>query len=210
LTTANFGFCECFLFIYISSGDFLEEKPIIGKSKLLFPEKNAIILQNSQGGSIMGFFDFLKPKPAPKIPSEPLIPGAPAVDQYAFRGKSEDYFARLLSGCFSQYEVRTNVQPGTLTQLPDSTWTCVCGNRNHGNFCIECSKLRSEDHYPISFLLCQNGRPVLAILLCDRERANVRRTARACASVGIPCQCYYTHFRNKASYVVDRIRSSLG
>jgi hypothetical protein len=158
----------------------------------------------------MGLFDFLKRKPsAPVSANEPLIPGAPAVDLYAFRGKPEEYFSRLLQGCFPEYEIQSNVHPSTLTQLSGSAWICRCGNRNYSKFCVECGKPQPENHYPISFLLYRNGTPALAIVLCDKNRANVRRTIQACQSIGLPCQCYYTHFRNKASYVTDRIRTDL-
>lgn len=159
----------------------------------------------------MGFFDFLRKKPAePLYPTDQtLIPGAPAVDLYSFRGTPKEYFSRLLSGCFPEYEVRNNVDPASIAMVSGTAWICRCGVRNYSKFCAECGNPQPNPYYPISFLMYRNGVPVLAILLCDKNRANVRRTSQACQSIGLPCQCYYAHFRNKASYVTDRIRTDL-
>lgn len=171
----------------------------------------------------MGLFDFLKQlagtaietsTTAPKNTSvyetdTQLIPGAPAVDLYSFRGTPKEYFSRILSGCFPDYEVRQNIEPAAITTVSSVAWTCRCGVRNYSKFCTECGKPQPELYYPITFLMYRNSTPVLAILLCDKNRANVRRTIQACQSIGLPCQCYYTHFRNKASYVTDRIRTDL-
>ena len=171
----------------------------------------------------MGLFDFLKqlagtaievgttaPKNTPVYETDThLIPGAPAVDLYSFRGTPKEYFSRILSGCFSDYEVRQNIEPAAITTVSSVAWTCRCGVRNYSKFCTECGKPQPELYYPITFLMYRNSTPVLAILLCDKNRANVRRTIQACQSIGLPCQCYYTHFRNKASYVTDRIRTDL-
>lgn len=171
----------------------------------------------------MGLFDFLKqlagtaievgttaPKNTPVYETDTqLIPGAPAVDLYSFRGTPKEYFSRILSGCFPDYEVRQNIEPASITTVSSVAWTCRCGVRNYSKFCTECGKPQPELYYPITFLMYRNSTPVLAILLCDKNRANVRRTIQACQSIGLPCQCYYTHFRNKASYVTDRIRTDL-
>jgi hypothetical protein len=161
----------------------------------------------------MGLFDFFKRKPAAPVyePATPQIPGAPAVDLYAFRGKAEDYFFQLLQGHYTNYEIRSNVVPMTIHQLQNTPWTCVCSHSNTvgASVCARCARPQPQDYYPISLLMLRGGIPVLAVLLCDKSRANVRRTLRACAAAGIPCQCYYTHFRNKASYVIDRINADL-
>lgn len=159
----------------------------------------------------MGFFDFLRKKPVePLYPTDQaLIPGAPAIDLYSFLGTPREYFSRLLSGCFQDYEVHENVEPSSITMVSGTAWTCRCGVRNYSKFCAECGTPQPNPYHPITFLMYRNSAPVLAIVLCDKNRANVRRTIQACQSIGLPCQCYYTHFRNRASYVTDRIRTDL-
>ena len=136
-------------------------------------------------------------------------PGAPAVDLYSFRGTPFEYFSRLLQGCFPGYEIRTNVDPRTILQIGSTAWTCRCGNRNYTDKCEQCGAPQPREYQPITFMMYRNNMPVLAIILCDKQRAAVRKTMSACESVRVPCQCYYTHFRNNASYVTDRIRTEL-
>lgn len=138
-----------------------------------------------------------------------LIPGAPAVDLYSFRGSPNAYFSKLLNGCFPEYEVRPNVDPSSLSGSGTNAWTCRCGSRNNTKFCAECGKSQPDGSFPITFMLYRFHMPVLSIILCDKQRANVRRTIRTCEMMRIPCQCYYTHFRNRASYVTNRIRTDL-
>jgi hypothetical protein len=58
-------------------------------------------------------------------------------------------------------------------------------------------------------MLYRNNLPSLAIILCTKQNAAIRKTIEACGTMGVPCQCYYTHFRNNASYIINRIRTDL-
>lgn len=137
------------------------------------------------------------------------IHGAPAVDLYSFRGTPYDYFNRLLHGSFPEYEIRTNVDPRGILQISGTAWTCRCGNRNYTQTCAQCGAPQPREYQPITFMLYRQDRAVLAIILCDKQRAPVRKTISACEMMRVPCQCYYTHFRNDASYVTERIRTDL-
>ena len=116
-------------------------------------------------------------------PEEPPVPeGAPAADCYAFRGTVEEYFRQLISGCFPQLRIFPNEYLG------------------------------GTNNIPVSFLLYQDGQPKLAVILCDARdyrTAYVQNTVDACNAEGIPVQRYYRNFRNKATYVTERIRSVL-
>lgn len=135
--------------------------------------------------------------------------GAFAPDLYSFRGSPNQYFSQLLHTNFSAYEIRTNVDPSTMPLVGSSAWTCRCGNRNYTKFCGQCGNPQPDGYCPITFMMYRNNLPVLAIILCDKQRANVRKTISVCETMGVPCQCYYTHFRNAASYVTERIRCDL-
>ena len=112
----------------------------------------------------MGLFDFLKqlagtaievgttaPKNTPVYETDTqLIPGAPAVDLYSFRGTPKEYFSRILSGCFPDYEVRQNIEPAAITTVSSVAWTCRCGVRNYSKFCTECGTKKPEDGWKCS------------------------------------------------------------
>ena len=131
--------------------------------------------------------DKLDPSPTPDrssapqpAPAKPVPAGAPAVDAYAFRGPCEEYFSKILSGCFPQYEARRSVD--IATQWPDAV--------------------------PVSFLLRKDDTSVLAVIVCDKHlhgRRRLRATVDACKDMGIPVQCYYSQFRNDADYVIQRL-----
>ncbi len=136
-------------------------------------------------------------------------PVALAADLYSFRGTPYEYFSRLLRSNFPEYEIRTNVDPRSVLQISGNAWTCHCGNRNYTGKCAQCGAPQPREYQPITFMLYRNNLPVLAIILCDKQRAAVRKTIDACGMMRVPCQCYYTHFRNAASYVTERIRNDL-
>lgn len=136
-------------------------------------------------------------------------PGAPAADLYSFRGTPYEYFNRLLHANFPEYEIRTNVDPRSLLQISGTAWTCRCGNRNYTAKCAQCGAPQPREYQPITFMLYCGSTPALGIILCDKQRAPVRKTIEACGTIRVPCQCYYTHFRNTASYVTERIRNDL-
>lgn len=118
----------------------------------------------------------------PAVNEAPVPAGAPAADGYSFQGTVDDYFAQLISASFPQLRVFPNAQ--------------IAGPKD----------------IPVSFLLYQNGQPKLAVILCGSQEYRSRRvqnTVDACAARNIPVQRYYRQFRNKASYVVNRIQSAL-
>lgn len=146
---------------------------------------------------------------ASKQQSAPIASGALVADLYSFRGTPYEYFNRLLRTNFPEYEIRTNVDPRRALNISGTAWTCRCGNRNYTGKCEQCGAPQPREYQPITFMLYSSNMPVLAIILCDKQRAAVRKTIGACGTMRVPCQCYYTHFRNAASYVTERIRSDL-
>lgn len=143
------------------------------------------------------------------VPNSQTTSGTLAADLYSFRGSPYEYFKRLLGSNFSEYEVRTNVDPRSILNVSGTDWTCRCGNRNYTAKCEQCGAPQPREYQPITFMLYRNNMPALAIILCDKQRAPVRKTMGLCKTRGIACQCYYTHFRNAASYVTERIRTDL-
>jgi hypothetical protein len=142
-------------------------------------------------------------------PASQTAPNAQLVDLYSFRGTPYEYFNRLLHTNFPEYEIRTNVDPRSVLQISGTAWTCRCGNRNYTAKCEQCGAPQPREYQPITFMLYRNNMPALAIILCDKQRAPVRKTMELCKTRGIACQCYYTHFLNAASYVTERIRTDL-
>ena len=137
-------------------------------------------------------------------------PNTPLVDLYSFGGTPFAYFRKLINDHYPRYEVCTNVDPRTLGQTGGTAWTCHCGHRNYTGKCEQCGAPQPREYQPITFMMYRQGhQPALAIILCDKQRAPVRKTMELCRTMGIPCQCYYTHFRNSASYVVARMRDVL-
>ena len=136
----------------------------------------------------MGLFDLFRKKPVnvePVVDYEP-IPirdlGDLAPDCYAYRGSVEKYFFEVISFAFPQLTIKRN------------------------------QKLGPKGSAPVTFLLCRGDKPVLAIILChkyDFATDYVERTVQACSRQRIPVQCYYEQFRNKAEYVIRRIRAGL-
>lgn len=142
-------------------------------------------------------------QPAPNTQTELIV------DLYSFRGTPYEYFKRLLHSSFPEYEIRSNVDPRSIAQIGGNAWTCRCGNRNYTGKCEQCGAPQPRQYQPITFMMYHQDQPALAIILCDKQRAPVRKTTEACNTMGVPCQCYYTHFRNTATYVTERIRKDL-
>ncbi len=187
------------------------------------------------------------------------VPGAPAVDAYAYAGSQKDYFRLLLTNAFPGYSLRTNVHLDELNTAqtsgasgwtcscgaynttsfcgscgkakpapkPSASWTCACGACNTTPFCGSCGKRRPavnsappvikkpktafNKYEPISYLLCRDGQPKLAIMLGDRyyRVQYCKDTIKVLNDKGIPVQFYIDTFRNKASYVYSRVQSEL-
>lgn len=71
-----------------------------------------------------------------------------------------------------------------------------------------------ELELPVSFLLSQNGKPLLAVFLIHSQDSEESRMLRAASHVlkrmGIGCTHFYKNYRNDASYVVERVRNEIG
>lgn len=101
-------------------------------------------------------------------------------DCYNYPGPPEHYFEDLFATYFPQYRVMRDVSMVS----------------------------PGEEGLPVSFLLLQGDRPVLAVLLCSKNEYDYKRVTnpmRACTRQRIPCQRYYREFRNDAAYVCDRV-----
>lgn len=111
------------------------------------------------------------------------VPGAPAVDAYAYRGSQEEYFYALLTGAFPDYEIQRGLSLGK------------------GGDCAD-----------VAFLMVKDSEPKLAILLGDSnagKKALFKNTRYLLEGKGIPVQFYINTFRNKASYVYSRVSDAL-
>lgn len=111
------------------------------------------------------------------------VPGAPAVDAYAYKGTQEAYFYELLTCAFPEYEVQRGM-----------------------------SMHRGENFADVSFLMIKDGEPKLAILLGDSnagKKGPFNTTRYLLEKKGIPVQFYINTFRNKASYVYSRVSDAL-
>ncbi len=147
-----------------------------------------------------------------------IVPGAPAVDAYAYHGSQHEYFQKLLTAAFPHCTLRCDV-PVTQIQshCPDS-WTCTCGAINATPFCGNCGarqpslNMSLRKYAPVSFLLCVNGTPKVALMLgsrYDKDSPSYQNTIRYLERNHIPVQYYIDTFRNKASYVYSRVADSL-
>ena len=70
----------------------------------------------------------------------------------------------------------------------------------------------SFESYPITFLLRRERKPVLALLLLDRDRSDtpaIRNTLQTCEDNGIPCLRFFNQDRSEASEVIQAIREKL-
>ena len=111
------------------------------------------------------------------------VPGAPAVDAYAYRGSQEEYFYALLTGAFPDYEIQRGLSLGK------------------GGDCAD-----------VAFLMVKDSEPKLAILLGDSNAGKkplFKNTRYLLEHKGIPVQFYINTFRNKASYVYSRVSDAL-
>lgn len=73
---------------------------------------------------------------------------------------------------------------------------------------------RDELNIPVSFMLCQGGKPVTAVFLTHsndkKAYRQVEKAARIFASEGISCTNFYENYRNDKPYVIQRVRGALG
>ena len=67
---------------------------------------------------------------------------------------------------------------------------------------------------PVSFLLCKNDEPVLAVFLVNSNDSKVRyqveKAGGMFADAGFGCTHFFDNYRNDLPYVVHRIRKALG
>ena len=151
-------------------------------------------------------------KPAAKKPQGAVshnrrniqVPGAPAVDAYAYHGSQKDYFYYLLSRAFPAYAVQIDVSAQDLSGNSFHTMETVSA--------FDPLVTMDDGGVPVSFLLCKDGEAKLAILLGGRDDRNTpayRQTEEALNTKGIPVQYYINTFRNKASYVFSRVSEAL-
>lgn len=123
-----------------------------------------------------------KPTPSPRKDTRPTRrPGSdtPAEDGYSYKGSVDSYFMNLFTKHFPDLRVFRN------------------------------KRMAGPNDVPVTFLLCRDDTPVLAIILCDSKEYDkewITNTMKACEDYSIPVQRYYRDFRNEASYVVKRIR----
>lgn len=135
----------------------------------------------------MGLFDKLKKdlfdmaKKAVSEAIEEKLSGNDAEKQPAPAAKDPDpYFTQILSSGFPQYTVRRNVPFDT----------------------------GRADAVPVTYLVCKESDPVLAVIVCDKHlygRKRLSVTTDACQAQGLPVQCYYSQFRNDRDYVIGRL-----
>ena len=151
-------------------------------------------------------------KPAAKKPQAAVnhnrrniqVPGAPAVDAYAYPGSQKDYFYYLLSRAFPAYSVQIDVSVQDLSGNSFHTMETVSA--------FDPLVTMDDGSVPVSFLLCKDGEAKLAILLGgrdDRNTAPYRMTENVLTAKGIPVQYYINTFRIKASYVYSRVSEAL-
>lgn len=136
----------------------------------------------------MGLFDLFRKKTTkvePVVDYDPVpvsnIGDLPQ-DCYDYHGSVETYFLEVIRFAFPNLTVKRN------------------------------QKIGPRRSAPVTFLLCRGEQPVLAIILChkyDFGTDYVNRTIYACRNERIPVQCYYEQFRNRAEYVIRRIRQGL-
>ena len=87
---------------------------------------------------------------------------------------------------FPDYELQRNVRANAL--LPQAHPACE----------------------PISFLLCRDGRPRLAIVLTNVNRHSgmpLKGTDSACKAIGIPCMHLYHEYENSEGYIIYKVNS---
>lgn len=67
---------------------------------------------------------------------------------------------------------------------------------------------------PVTFLLCRDEQPVMAVFLIGsndgKTRTQAKRAAGFFAPVGIACTHFYENYRNDTPYVMKRLRGALG
>lgn len=122
-------------------------------------------------------------------------PFAPLPEDYPqqlsdFSGSPQEYFTGICKAAFPGFAVEENVSVKTL--FGDTAESRGCR--------------------PISILLRRNGVPMLAIILCPADEGNlpdIVNTMTLCQINQLPCHRYFTDWRNRSEFVVERIREVL-
>ena len=142
------------------------------------------------------------------------------VDVYSFNGTPEDFFAQVIARNFPDHEIRRNVD---FSQIYDPTGAIRTAARTPGSvFSTEFHKSVANDMlrggYPrLTFVICENGQPQVAILLCSKadyddadKQLAINRMGLALRQKNIAFQRYFREFRNDEAYVRERIQEDLG
>lgn len=142
------------------------------------------------------------------------------VDVYNFPGTPEDFFAQVIARNFPDYEIRRNVD---FAQIYDPTGAIRVAAQTPGStFSTRFHKSVADDmlrgSFPrLTFVICENGQPQVAILLCDKadydneyKRNKVNSMGLALRQKNIAFQRYFKEFRNDEAYVRQRIEEDLG
>ena len=128
---------------------------------------------------------FLQKCPKKILKNARMVTGDPnpVANAYNYPGTTSEYFAKVLSCEFPNYELRKDVAQKELT-------------------------------IPVSFLLCREGKPVLAVLLINSDdskaRYQVKKAGKVFAANGIACTHFFDNYRNDMPYVIQRLHSALG
>ena len=152
-------------------------------------------------------------KKAPEITAGIVNTG---VDVYSFPGTAEEYFAQILRRNFPDCQVRENI---SFAEIYDPSGNfrspaAVFPTQFHKTVAFE----MQHNRYPkLSFVIYQNGYPVIAILLSDKAeyknsdlRLVVDHMGLALRQKNIAFQRYYREFRNDEAYVRQRVGEDLG
>lgn len=142
------------------------------------------------------------------------------VDVYSFPGTPVEYFAQVLARNYPGYEIRRDVE---FAQIYDPTGSIRAVARFPGStFKTEFHRSVANDmlrgsHPRLTFVICQNGQPQIAILLsrkADFKNADLQlvvdRMGLALRQKNIAFQRYYEEFRNDEAYIRERIGEDLG
>lgn len=106
--------------------------------------------------------------------------------------RTDFYMATLLCTFFADYEIYADIPYATV--FP------------------KLSAMHKKDGDNVTFLLCRNNKPAVAIQLCDPQHYKFGPSAytmKAFADCGVPALRFFRGWSNEVSYCVDRIKACL-
>ncbi|MBQ9083704.1 MAG: hypothetical protein IJY28_09435 [Clostridia bacterium] len=128
----------------------------------------------------------LRPRPAKSVMKKAIevtsVP-APVVNGYNYPGTMQEYFLRLLTAAFPQYQIMTD--------------------ETHTELKIPVSFMFYQDARPVLAVFLIDSSDSTA-------RYQVIKATRLFAAGGVTCTHFFENYRNDASYVIDRVQSALG